>query len=112
MWKHAAKQMKYVPGGMGDKREDWLEHQHQSGSLLRKQYRGTQSWDVRAKAMAKAYQRVTTPAMMDRINKVEKATATGPRKNYKTAEAKRKKEREANRVAALRHWESANQDKL
>ena len=35
MWWHVAIAME-LPGGLGKKREDWLEKQHQEGSLLRK----------------------------------------------------------------------------
>ena len=38
MWKHVAVQMK-VPGGLGQKMEDWLELQHQGGMSSRVQYR-------------------------------------------------------------------------
>ena len=50
---HKAKAMG-LPGGLEKKQEDWLEHQHQEGSTIRKQYRTTKNQDVRAKAIAGA----------------------------------------------------------
>ena len=38
---HTAKQID-LPGGLGKKMEDWLEAQHQEGTLIRKQYKGAQ----------------------------------------------------------------------
>mmetsp|Transcript_37832 Transcript_37832/g.79761 ORF Transcript_37832/g.79761 Transcript_37832/m.79761 type:complete len:107 (+) Transcript_37832:97-417(+) len=51
MWKHIAIAM-MLPGGIGKKREDWLEAQHQLDSQVRRQYRTTQNQEVRAKAIA------------------------------------------------------------
>ena len=39
MWGHVANQMKYVPGGLGEKMEDWVECQYQDGKRLRDVYR-------------------------------------------------------------------------
>ena len=57
---HKAKAMG-LPGGLEKKQEDWLEHQHQEGSTIRKQYRTTKNQDFRAKAIAGEIQRDFNP---------------------------------------------------
>ena len=42
MWRHVAFAMA-VPGGLGKKREDWLEHQHQVGKIIQEYYRRTRN---------------------------------------------------------------------
>ena len=56
MWAHTACQIRNIPGGLGDKREDWVEKGHQEGKNRRIQYRTTPSWETRANAMAKQQQ--------------------------------------------------------
>ena len=36
MWKHVEVNMRKIPGGLGKKREDWVEHLHQITSAKRK----------------------------------------------------------------------------
>ena len=48
MWKHTKVQMKFPgPGGLGQKREDWVEHQHQIASRDREQFSKTKDREVR-----------------------------------------------------------------
>ena len=37
-WRHIENQMRLVPGGLGEKGEDWVELQHQRGSRDRKRF--------------------------------------------------------------------------
>ena len=39
MFKHVEWQMEHVPGGLGDKMEDWIELAHQIGARLRARFR-------------------------------------------------------------------------
>jgi hypothetical protein len=105
MWAHTACQMRNIPGGLGDKREDWVEKGHQEGKNRRIQYRTTPSWETRANAMAKQLQRDSIPELMERIVDVHQDTATGPRKDFVSVEAVRKEERDRARMYALRKWE-------
>ena len=52
MWKHVKYQMGF-PGGLGEKREDWVEHQHQITRRLRTQFNSTKDINVRTDAMAR-----------------------------------------------------------
>ena len=60
MWRHVAKQME-LPGGLGKKREDWVEHYHQITNRQRIQFRTTKDKEVRALAMARSMQQYTNP---------------------------------------------------
>ena len=66
MWKHVAVQMK-VAGGLGHKREDWVEHQHQTGSRERDQHRRTKHNMTRAVFMEKMRQEKSNPKVEKRI---------------------------------------------
>ena len=79
MWKHVEVQMK-LPGGLGKKREDWVEHHHQITSKERVQFRTTKDKDVRAKAMAGRHQQNTDPAVEAWQLAVDVKACKGPRK--------------------------------
>lgn len=104
MWKHVKHQMGF-PGGLGEKREDWVEHQHQITRRLRTQFNSTKDMNVRADAMARLNQQQTNPKVQAYIDEVEKAAARGPRKNYTKANEARKEERKIARLTALDVWE-------
>jgi len=107
MWKHVAQQMK-LPGGLGWKREDWVEHMHQITHRLRVQFRTTQDKETRALAMARAHQQNTEPAVDVYISEVNREACTGPRAGYITKVAQRKNTRDETRAAVLAHWEGQN----
>ena len=65
MWKHVEWQMIIIPGGLGDKMEDWVELQHQWGMRLRRQLRMVKDPLVRANARAKVLHRDTNPDIME-----------------------------------------------
>lgn len=69
MWKHVKHQ---IPGGLGDKREDWVEHQHQITRRLRIQFRTTKDIDMRADAMARLHQQQTDPEVIAYTRKLSK----------------------------------------
>ena len=107
MWWHVAIAME-LPGGLGKKREDWLEKQHQEGSLLRKQYRTTQQQDLRAEAMAGATHRDSRPEVVAKMREVDKNAERGPRPGYIKKEEQNRLGRESSRVKALAAWETIN----
>ena len=107
MWRHVASAMA-LPGGLGKKREDWLEHQHQEGSAIRKQYRTTKNIDVRANAIAGATQRDFNPQVLAKIKEVDKKAEYGPRNDYVKRDELKRLERAANRIEALKEWEDIN----
>ena len=107
MWKHVAQQME-LPGGLGWKREDWVEHMHQITCRLREQFRTTQDKEVRAQAMARAYQQNTDPEANAWKEEVNCGAKRGPRADYVTKVAQRKRNREEVRDAVIEEWEAEN----
>ena len=71
MLRHVQWQMKNIPGGLGDKMEDWVERQHQWG--MRQRRRFVQDPLVRALAREKATSRNTHPDVLAQVD----ATDTG-----------------------------------
>ena len=107
MWKHVAQQMR-LPGGLAWKREDWVEHMHQITNRLRTQFRTTQDKDVRAQAMARAYQQNTNPEANAWREEVNAESERGPRANHVSTVAARKRSREEARISVIEEWEVEN----
>ena len=105
MWAHVATQMKEIPGGLGHKREDWVEHLHQVTSRQRAQFRSTKEKELRANAMARSLQQNTDPFVEEWGTIVDDAACRGARQAYVTKEAERKKRRDESRARALSEWE-------
>ena len=108
MWKHVKDQMMKVPGGLGQKREDWIEHHHQITSKERAQFGKTQDEDVRANAMARLHQQHTDPDVVSFTNAVNDAAQKGKRKGHASRDHMRHNQRMNNRWAALAVWENEN----
>ena len=102
-----ARQMMF-PGGLGQKREDWVEHWHQITARLRQQFRTTKDKGVRADAMARLQHQGTNPDVMEHMDIVDGDACHGPKKGYITKVAERKVKREETRAAALKKWEDEN----
>ena len=102
MWAHVATVME-VPGGLGKKREDWIEQGHQCGSALRKQYQTTTNQEVRvrAKAIDGATHHDWDPRVVAKGNEVDRAAKTGLRVGYTNKDTQKRLEREENRNEAL-----------
>eukprot|EP00975_Prorocentrum_lima_P008388 1792183-Prorocentrum_lima.AAC.1 len=66
------------PGGLGDKREDWVEHQHQITRKLRNQFRTTKDMEVRGDAMARLHHQQTNPEVQAYMERVDASTCRGP----------------------------------
>jgi hypothetical protein len=60
--------MKNIPGGLGDKMEDWVEHQHQWGMQQRRQFCTVQDPLVHALAREKATSRNTHPDVLAQVD--------------------------------------------
>ena len=86
MWKHVAHQMRTIPGGLGNKREDWVEHLHQITSVKRKQFNHCISKEVRANALENILQQQTDPRVVASEQECVQKTIRGTRKEYMTAE--------------------------
>ena len=83
MLRHVQWQMKNIPGGMGDKMEDWVERQHQWGMQQRRRFRTVQDPLVRALAREKATSRNTHPDVLAQVD----ATDTGNKRKLSEKKA-------------------------
>jgi uncharacterized coiled-coil protein SlyX len=107
MWAHVASQMG-VPGGLGEKMEDWVEKMHQWGNQRRKRFGTTKNTQVRADARARSTHRGTNPGVIAQ----GKLVASEAKRNLKNSGDKeivgdaRKAGRKAARLAALERWET------
>mmetsp|Transcript_22814 Transcript_22814/g.32611 ORF Transcript_22814/g.32611 Transcript_22814/m.32611 type:complete len:415 (+) Transcript_22814:104-1348(+) len=105
MWAHVLDQMKSFDGGLGNKREDWGEKQHQETSKTREQFRFTKDIQVRADAMAGLRQQESHPEVAAHGATVDADVCRGPRKDYASKEEERKKKRDEVRISTLKSWE-------
>ena len=98
--------MKNVPGGLGEKMEDWVERQHQDGKRSRDTYRRVANIQARADARAHKDHRRCRADVRAQAELV-KSDASRNLKGVKdeSAEMKRRKECVANRKAALEQFE-------
>ena len=105
MWRHVAEQMKNVLGGLGEKMEDWVERQHQDGKRSRDAYRRVANVQARADARAHKGHRRCRADIRAQVELVKSdASRNLKRVKDESAEMKRRKERVANRKAALEQF--------
>lgn len=104
MWAHVIMQMKF-DGGLGHKREDWGEKQHQETSKTREQFSSTMDPQVRADAMAGLCQQESNPEVAAHIATVDANACRGKRKDYISREEECKKTRDEVRMSTLKSWE-------
>ena len=86
-----------LPGGLGQKREDWVEHHHQITSRQRVQFGKTNDPVVRAHAMARLHQQHTDPEVVSHDIAVNKAAQRGSRKGYISRDQSRHEQSMVNR---------------
>eukprot|EP00956_Cyclotella_meneghiniana_P036251 scaffold123208_cov22-Cyclotella_meneghiniana.AAC.1 len=98
---HVADQMRYVPGGLGEKMEDWVELMHQIGARARRRFRTTKDLAMRAKARARAEQRSMNADLLERQNEVKLEHAKKPKEDGTKMEDEQQKIREKVRLDAL-----------
>lgn len=106
MWKHVAPQMK-LSGGLGQKREDWVEKLHQIRGLVRKQMQTTKNMDQRALVMARNEERDSNPRVKAEMDAIKAETSMGKRKGRASVEEGRREAQVAARDKALSVWEAA-----
>ena len=95
-------QMKNIPGGLGDKMEDWVERQHQWGMRQRRRFRNVQDPLVRALAREKATSCNTHPDVLAQVD----TTDTGNKQKLSEIKAdviltRRKLQRDVGRWAEV-----------
>ena len=113
MLMHVKWHMKNLPGGLGDKMEDWVEHLHKWGIRMRRRFRTVQDPLVRAHAREKASSRCNHP---DVLAQVDETDAGNKRKlSEKKADllsARQKKQRNEGRFQALEYFEHGKEERL
>jgi hypothetical protein len=112
MLRHVEWQMKNIPGGLGDKMEDWVERLHQWGMQQRRRFRTVQNPLVRTMAREKASSRNTH---LDVLAQVEATDEGNKRKLLENNEVdilliKRKRQREEGRIKALEYFEEFSKE--
>jgi hypothetical protein len=105
MLRHVKWQMKNLPGGLGDKMEDWVERQHQWGMRMRRRFRTVQDPLVHALAREKAASR----NMHSDVRAQVESTDVGNKRNFLEKKAnpisiKRQKQRDEGRFQALEYF--------
>jgi len=71
---HVYDQMKNIPGGLGEKMEDWVELMHQIGARARRRFRTTKDVQMRAGFKARMDQRGSRADIKKRISEVAEET--------------------------------------
>jgi hypothetical protein len=113
MLRHVQWQMKNIPGGLGDKMEDWVERQHQWGMRQRRRFRTVQDPIVRALAREKATSRNTHPDVLAQVD----ATDTGNKQKLSEKKAdvistRRKLQRDVGRFQAIKYFVDTKEQTL
>jgi hypothetical protein len=114
MLRHVKWQMKNLPGGLGDKMEDWVERQHQWGMRMRRRFRTVQDPLVRALAREKAASRNMHPDVLAQVE----STDVGNKRNFSSEKKanpisiKRQKQRDEGRFQALEYFGHAKEETL
>jgi hypothetical protein len=113
MLRHVQWQMKNIPGGLGDKMEDWVERQHQWGMRQRRRFRTVQDPLVRALAREKATSRNTHPDVLAQVD----ATDTGNKRKLSEKKAdvistRRKLQRDVGRLQAIKYFADTKEQTL
>jgi len=73
MLKYVRWQMENIPGGLGDKMEDWVEKQHQMGKQEQARFRMMKNLQHRSDARARVVHRNSDPVVIAQTLKVDGA---------------------------------------
>ena len=101
MWKHVLHQMKTIKGGLGQKREDFIEQHHQITSTSRDQHRTTTNYEQRALTMARSRHRDYHLSVTAYIEKLIRETSRGPREDHTSVLETRRENRVNRRLEVL-----------
>jgi hypothetical protein len=104
--------MKNIPGGLGDKMEDWVERLHQWGVQQRRRFRTVQNPLVRAMAQEKASYRNTHPDVLALVEATDEGNKRKLSENNEVdiLSIKRKMQREEGRIKALEYFEEFSKE--
>ena len=101
---HVYDQMKNIPGGLGEKMEDWVELMHQIGARARRRFRTTRDVKMRAGFKARMDQRGSRADIKKRISEVAEETKRNFVKPITKIEDERRGLREERRFEALKQY--------
>jgi hypothetical protein len=105
MLAHVAWLLGLIPGGLGDKAEDWLERQHQVQSSLRGRFAAVAAYEQKANCMQFASHEETHPALRrKRANVTANTSRRSTKPQEKRAEFQRQQVRNRMRCHALLCW--------
>ena len=108
MLQHVAPQMRCVEGGLGDKLEDWVERQHQTGRRIRARFRNIVDHSTRAQSIAGAMQEASHPDIVAQKEGVFRCAARrGVTDTNKRKAEQRQQDRARRRLANLVHYENS-----
>ena len=112
MLRHVEWQMKNIPGGLGDKMEDWVERLHQWGMQQRRRFRTVQNPLVRAMAREKASSRNTHPDVLAQVEATDEGNKRklSEKNEIDILSIKRKLQREEGRIKALEYFEEFSKE--
>jgi hypothetical protein len=114
MLRHVAWQMRNIPGGLGDKMEDWVERLHQWGMQQRRHFQTVQNPLVRALAREKATSRNKQPKVLAQVD----ATDAGNKRKFLSdkkadvALTRRKRQRDVGRFEAITYFDHMKEETL
>ncbi len=113
MLRHVKWQMKNLPGGLGDKMEDWVERLHQWGMRMRRRFRTVQYPFDRALAREKAASRNMHPDVLAKVESMD----VGNKQNLSGRKAdlisiKPQKQRDEGQFHALEYFGHAKEETL
>ena len=112
--RHVEWQMKNIPGGLGDKMEDWVERLHQWGMQQRRRFRTVQNPLVRALAREKATSRNKQPKVLAQVD----ATDAGNKRKFLSdkkadvALTRRKRQHDVGRFEAITYFVHMKEETL
>ena len=101
---HVCDQMKNIPGGLGEKMEDWVELMHQIGARARRRFRTTRDIQMRAEFKGRVEQRGSLADIKTRISEVKEETTRNFKKPIEKIEDERRVLREERRLNALKQY--------
>ena len=112
MLRHVEWQMKNIPGGLGDKMEDWVERLHQWGMQQRRRFRTVQNPLVCAMAREKASSCNTHPDVLAQVEATDEGNKRkiSEKKEVDILSIKQKMQHEEGRIKALEYFEEFSKE--
>jgi hypothetical protein len=107
---HVLEQMSKIPGGLGEKMEDWVELMHQIGNRARIRFRTTKDLEARALARARDEHKSSNANVLRRIAEVKEETRRKFKETAVRVEDERRAHRELTRKQALVSYYAVTKD--